>query len=145
MKHRQFDTKFYNPSPMSSSASKSHLSTITPDKLNNFVQTEVEPDTEYISRCNAVVDRLSSFIKNNFPDDLKPSSVLKVCLTILYSLKRKLKFRLCLLGWPSRISCNFFSTIFWLSFNSYCANMFKLHCMHNRQVLAFIITIKRSD
>ena len=35
---------------------------------------EVEPDTEYISRRNAVVDRLSNIIKNNFPDDLNPAS-----------------------------------------------------------------------
>ena len=63
---------------MSSSASQRDLYGITADELNKFVQTEVEPDTEYISGCNAVVDRLSNFIKNNFPGDLKPSNVLKV-------------------------------------------------------------------
>lgn len=63
---------------MSSSASQRDLYGITADELNKFVKTEVEPDTEYISGCNAVVDRLSNFIKNNFPGDLKPSNVLKV-------------------------------------------------------------------
>ncbi|XP_078322331.1 2'-5'-oligoadenylate synthase 1A-like isoform X2 [Crassostrea virginica] len=68
-----------NPPPtgFSASASPSPLSVVTAWELNTFVQTELEPDTEYNRSCNAVVDRLCQFMQNSFPGKLRPSEVLK--------------------------------------------------------------------
>ena len=62
----------------SASVSSSPLSDVAARELNTFVQTELEPDTEYNKSCNAVVDRLCQFMQNNFPGDLRPSEVRKV-------------------------------------------------------------------
>lgn len=53
------------------------LSTITAVKLNSFVLEEIEPDTAYNQSCKAVVNRLCHFMQNNFPDQLRPSEVIK--------------------------------------------------------------------
>lgn len=53
------------------------LSTITSSELSSFVKSKIEPDTAYIQRCNAVVDRLCQFMKNSLPPKLKPSEVRK--------------------------------------------------------------------
>ena len=62
----------------SAPASSNPLSVVTARELNTFIQTELEPDTEYNKSCNAVVDRLCQFMQNNFPDQLRPSEVRKV-------------------------------------------------------------------
>lgn len=62
------------------SASSSSLSSITAGELNTFVLKEIEPDTAYNQSCRAVVDRLCRFMQNNFPDQLRPSEVIKVKL-----------------------------------------------------------------
>nr|XP_022293879.1 2'-5'-oligoadenylate synthase 1A-like [Crassostrea virginica] len=62
---------------MSASATSNPLSALSARELNTFVQTELEPDTEYNKSCNAVVDRLCQFMQNNFPDQLRPSEVRK--------------------------------------------------------------------
>ena len=66
------------PPLRSVSAISNPLSTLSARELNTFVQTELEPDTEYNKSCNAVVDRLCQFMQNNFPDQLRPSEVRKV-------------------------------------------------------------------
>lgn len=53
------------------------LSTITSSELSAFVQSKIEPDTAYIQRCNAVVDRLCQFMKNSLPPKLRPAEVRK--------------------------------------------------------------------
>lgn len=53
------------------------LSTITSSELSAFVQSKIEPDTAYIQRCNAVVDRLCQFMNNSLPPTLRPSEVRK--------------------------------------------------------------------
>ena len=67
-----------HPPPRSVSATSSPLSALSARELNTFVQTELEPDTEYNKSCNAVVDRLCQFMQNNFPDVIRPSEVRKV-------------------------------------------------------------------
>lgn len=57
------------------------LSTITSSELSAFVQSKIEPDTAYIQRCNAVVDRLCQFMNNSLPPTLRPSEVRKVNMT----------------------------------------------------------------
>ena len=74
------------PTGISASASSSPLSVVTARELNTFVQTELEPDTEYNRRCNAVVDRLCQFMQNSFPGKLRPSQVLKVTFVSNYSI-----------------------------------------------------------
>lgn len=56
------------------------LSSITADNLNSFVLEEIEPDTAYNQSCKAVVNRLCHYMQNNFPDQLRPSEVIKVNL-----------------------------------------------------------------
>lgn len=53
------------------------LSSFTADNLNSFILEEIEPDTAYNQRCKAVVNRLCHFMQNNFPDQLRPSEVIK--------------------------------------------------------------------
>lgn len=75
-----------NIGPSSSSSSFSYsssppppsLGSISANELNSFIQNEIEPDTAYNRRCNAVVDRLCQFMENSFPDQLRPSAVRKV-------------------------------------------------------------------
>ncbi|XP_052711005.1 2'-5'-oligoadenylate synthase 3-like [Crassostrea angulata] len=55
----------------------SSLSTITSSELSSFVKSKIEPDTAYIQRCNAVVDRLCQFMINSLPPTLRPSEVRK--------------------------------------------------------------------
>lgn len=53
------------------------LSTITSSELSSFVKSKIEPDTAYIQRCNAVVDRLCQFMRNSLPPKLRPAEVRK--------------------------------------------------------------------
>lgn len=53
------------------------LSSFTAENLNSFILEEIEPDTAYNERCKAVVNRLCHFMQNNFPDQLRPSEVIK--------------------------------------------------------------------
>lgn len=66
--------------PMSTSACTSPLSAVTMRELNTFIETEIEPDTEYNQSCNFAVDRLCYFMQNNFPYQLRPSKIQKVNL-----------------------------------------------------------------
>ena len=75
-----------HPRSKSASASPRLLSVVTARELNTFIQTELEPDTEYNENCSAVVDRLCQFMQNSFPDDLKPSGVQKVISPIIKKL-----------------------------------------------------------
>lgn len=59
------------------------LSTITSSELSAFVQSKIEPDTAYIQRCNAVVDRLCQFM-NSLPPKLRPAEVRKVNMTHIH-------------------------------------------------------------
>nr|XP_022293878.1 2'-5'-oligoadenylate synthase 1A-like isoform X2 [Crassostrea virginica] len=72
-----FSALTLHPPPRSVSATSSPLSALSARELNTFVQTELEPDTEYNKSCNAVVDRLCQFMQNNFPDVIRPSEVRK--------------------------------------------------------------------
>ena len=67
-----------HPNPMSASATSNPLSALSARELNTFVQTELEPHTEYNKSCNAVVDHLCKFMQNSFQDLLRPSEVRKV-------------------------------------------------------------------
>lgn len=60
------------------------LSTITSSELSAFVQSKIEPDTAYIQRCNAVVDRLCQFMNNSLPLKLRPAEVRKVNMTHIH-------------------------------------------------------------
>lgn len=64
-------------SSYSSSPPPPSLGSISANELNSFIQNEIEPDTAYNRRCNAVVDRLCQFMENSFPDQLRPSAVRK--------------------------------------------------------------------
>ncbi|XP_048768093.1 2'-5'-oligoadenylate synthase 1A-like [Ostrea edulis] len=64
-------------SSASNPSSSSPLSTVTTSDLNAFVKNEIEPDAEYNASCKAVVHRLCQFMKNNFPDELRPSEIIK--------------------------------------------------------------------
>ncbi|XP_062590758.1 2'-5'-oligoadenylate synthase 1A-like isoform X2 [Saccostrea cucullata] len=68
----------YHSSQSGQTCSSSYsLSTLTGSELQAFVRNEIEPDTSYISSCKAVVQRLCFFMQNNFPDELRPSEVIK--------------------------------------------------------------------
>ncbi|XP_056016126.1 2'-5'-oligoadenylate synthase 3-like [Ostrea edulis] len=68
--HRTKSSVSYPPS-------SSSLSTITASDLNKFVKKEIEPDTEYNKSCKEVVDCLCQFMKNEFPDELRVSEIVK--------------------------------------------------------------------
>ncbi|XP_056016122.1 2'-5'-oligoadenylate synthase 1A-like [Ostrea edulis] len=58
-------------------SSSSSVTTITASDLNTFVMKEIEPDTEYNKSCKEVVDQLCQFMQHDFPNELRPSEIIK--------------------------------------------------------------------
>lgn len=77
------------------SASSSSLSFVTESNLNIFLSNEIEPDTACNKSFRAVVNRLIKFMQNNFPDQLRPSAVIKVNQAVIVIMFR-LPLFLCL-------------------------------------------------
>lgn len=56
----------------------SPLYTMRASQLQEFVSKEIEPDTAYNDSCKAVVHRLCEFMKSSFPEEIRPSEIIKV-------------------------------------------------------------------
>ncbi|XP_062604692.1 2'-5'-oligoadenylate synthase 3-like [Saccostrea cucullata] len=75
---RDLNLPTYSSSQSTQAYSSSYsLSTISANELQTFATNEIEPDTAYNSSCKAVVHRLCFFMQNNFPDEMRPSEVIK--------------------------------------------------------------------
>lgn len=57
---------------------QSPLYNVSKSSLESFVRDTLEPDTDYNTSCCAVVNRLCTIMKQNFPKELRPAQILKV-------------------------------------------------------------------
>lgn len=64
-------------------SSSSVLDTLTSSReVDSFIATQIQPDADYLDKCNRTVDRIVHLLQNNVPENLRPGEVVKVLVTL---------------------------------------------------------------